>query len=91
MLTRVPPAGDPVAPPRVAFAIGRKLGPAVDRNQVRRRLRAIFSTAAAEGRVPPGAYLAVVRPAAMSASFSQLKADVTTSLDRLVAMDRVAS
>jgi ribonuclease P protein component len=91
MLTRVPPAGDLAAPPSVAFAIGRKLGPAVARNQLRRRLRAIFSAAAAEGRVPPGAYLAVVRPEAMDASFSQLKTDVTTSLDRIVAMDEVAS
>jgi ribonuclease P protein component len=91
MLTRVPPAGDVAAPPRVAFAIGRKLGPAVARNQVRRRLRDIFSTAAAEGRLLPGAYLAVVRPEAMSAPFSQLSSDVATSLDRLVAMAEVAS
>ncbi len=91
MLTRVPPAGDPAAPPRVAFAIGRKLGPAVARNRVRRRLRAIFSTAAAEGRVPPGAYLAVVRPSAISATFSQLSGDVATSLAQLVVMDEGAA
>ena len=91
MLTRVPPTAVSDAPPRVAFAIGRKLGPAVARNRLRRRLRAIFATAAGEGRVPPGAYLAIARPEAMSATFSQLNRDVATSLDRLVAMDRGAA
>ncbi len=37
---------DPSAsPPRVAFAIGRAVGPAVVRNQVRRRLRVLLAAA----------------------------------------------
>src|SRR5216683_8128406 len=33
--------GSPAEPPRVAYAIGRKVGSAVERNRLRRRLRAI--------------------------------------------------
>ena len=80
MLTRVPPAAGSTEPPRVAFAIGRRLGGAVARNRVRRQLRAAFAEAAAEGRVPGGAYLTLVRSPAMSASFSQLRDDVDTAL-----------
>ncbi|HWS46744.1 MAG TPA: ribonuclease P protein component, partial [Acidimicrobiia bacterium] len=35
-------------PPRVAFAVGRAVGPAVTRNRVRRRLRAIVRDASAQ-------------------------------------------
>jgi ribonuclease P protein component len=83
MLTRVPADADVAQPPRVAFAIGAKLGPAVARNRVRRRLRSLFATAVAEGRMPAGAYLAVVRPEGMSAPYAQLEADVATSLAKL--------
>ncbi len=53
-----PGSGDP---PRVAYAVGRKVGPAVVRNRVRRRLR----HAVADHRhllVPGGAYLVIARP-----------------------------
>ncbi|HVN51727.1 MAG TPA: ribonuclease P protein component [Acidimicrobiales bacterium] len=80
VLARVPSPAGSGEPPRVAFAIGRKLGGAVARNRVRRRLRAAFTDAAAAGRVPGGAYLAVVRQPAMTASFDQLRSDVDTAL-----------
>src|SRR5262249_55233724 len=35
--------GDPYLPPRMAYAIGRTVGTAVERNRLRRRLRAIVS------------------------------------------------
>jgi len=84
MLTRVPAGPGAEGPPRVAFAIGRRLGGAVARNRLRRQLRAAFSAAATEGRLPAGAYLAVAREPAMSAPFSQLSADVATCLSLLV-------
>ena len=48
--------------PRLAFAIGRKVGPAVARNRARRRLRVIFAEIAADEPtlVPPGDYLVAV-------------------------------
>lgn len=48
--------------PRLAFAIGRKVGPAVARNRARRRLRVIFAEIAADepSLVPPGDYLVAV-------------------------------
>src|SRR5579862_1355733 len=47
-------------PPRVAFAVGRKVGGAVVRNRVRRRLRALARTSA----LPAGAWLVGVGPGA---------------------------
>jgi ribonuclease P protein component len=53
---------DPDAPgPRVAYAINRTVGGAVDRNRVRRRLRAIVRDA----ELAPGAYLISVAPPAV--------------------------
>jgi len=48
------PATKP-GPPRVAYAIGRQVGGAVERNRLRRRLRAIV--AAAAPNLAPGSYL----------------------------------
>src|ERR1700694_4726853 len=47
--------GDPYQPPRVAYAVGRSVGNAVQRNRLRRRLRAIVSDRAVAWR--PGASL----------------------------------
>ena len=58
-LTWVPGPGD--VPPRVAFAIGRRVGSAVARNRVRRQLRAAATELAPE--LAPGAYLLAYRGA----------------------------
>jgi ribonuclease P protein component len=65
--------GDPSTPPRVAYAVGRRVGPAVVRNRVRRRLRAAAFTHRAELR-PGGAYLFGASPAAATASYAELDA-----------------
>jgi ribonuclease P protein component len=54
---------------RVAFAVGRRVGPAVVRNRVRRRLRA----AVRELDVPPGAYLVAASPGAVGVPYLQLR------------------
>jgi len=65
--------GDPSLPPRVAYAVGRRVGPAVVRNRVRRRLRAV--TLAHRGELRPGgAYLFGATPAAATAPFAELDA-----------------
>ena len=66
-------------PPRVAFAIGRRVGPAVVRNRLRRRLRAVV----AELRPAPGDYLLACDPEAASLPFSDLKALVSKALAAL--------
>lgn len=66
--------------PRVGFVVGRGVGNAVVRNQVRRRLRHLLSD-----RVPqlPAASLLVVRatPVASERSWAQLAVDVDDALE----------
>ena len=64
-------------PPQVAFAIGRSVGPAVVRNRVRRRLRAITRELAVDpAALPPGRYLIGVRPDAATLDYVGLRANV---------------
>ena len=65
-------------PPQVAFAVGRKVGGAVVRNKIRRRLRAIMQEAAPE--LPSGAYLVTAAPAAAQLSFGELRTTVREML-----------
>jgi ribonuclease P protein component len=85
-VTWVPgPVGDP---PRVAFAVGRRVGPAVARNRIRRQLRAVANDLAP--RVAPGAYLVAYR-GARDASFADLRAWIlaaATSAGAVTAGDR---
>lgn len=63
-----------VVPPRVAFAIGRDVGPAVVRNRLRRRLRELVRSATA-GEAPLlacGLLLVGARPSAAERSFAEL-------------------
>lgn len=64
-------------PPRVAFGVGRKVGGAVVRNKVRRRLRAIMTDLARDpSTLPGGTYLLVVRPGVVNVPYVQLAQDV---------------
>ncbi len=68
-----------VGHPRIGFSTGRKLGGAVVRNRVKRRIREAMR---ASDRRPQGAWdiLVVCRPDSAAASYSQL----STALDRLL-------
>jgi len=68
---------DEVAP-RVAYAVGRRVGGAVVRNRLRRRLRA--AVAEIDGSLRPGAYLVAAGPRAVELPFEELKADVTAAM-----------
>lgn len=62
-------------PPRVAFAVGRRVGSAVLRNRIRRQLRAILRCLARSDTefFPSGDYLVRVFPSAASLNFSELE------------------
>jgi ribonuclease P protein component len=64
------PAGND-GPPRVAYAVGRRVGGAVARNRVRRRLRAVVAAEAAV-LAPAHVYLVGAGPAAAKTSYREL-------------------
>ena len=77
-----------MTPPRVGFSVGRAVGPAVVRNRLRRRLRAMSSAAARDGRLPPGTYLlgATTTRASITAvelTFEQLQSEFDLLLNRI--------
>jgi ribonuclease P protein component len=74
------PPGPPLA--RVAFAVPRRVGNAVVRNRVRRRLRAIFAEGGPD-RVPTGAYLVAVRPGVDDLSYRELSEHVQRALTEI--------
>ena len=73
--------GDPAEPPRVAYTIGRRVGSAVARNRVRRRLRMLIREAAPT--LPPGAYLVGIRPEAAALPYEELRSVLLRALERL--------
>ena len=73
-------AGD-LAPPRVAYAVGRRIGPAVQRNLVRRRLRAVVAEFVSE--MPPGAYLLSVGKAAKTPEIGEMRTMMAEALAAL--------
>jgi ribonuclease P protein component len=80
---------DPAASPlRVAFAIGRAVGPAVDRNRLRRRLRHAVRCAASERELRCGWLLIGARPAASEHTFASLRHEVNRLLARAAATSR---
>lgn len=69
------PADDPSAAVRVAYAIGKRVGGAVVRNRLRRRLRAVFAELA-ETDLAPGDYLVGAAPEAAVLTLPELSAQV---------------
>lgn len=66
-------------PPRVAYAVGRGFGTAVERNRARRRLRAAITLEQALLR-DGGAYLLAAERALMTMPFPTLRDHVATVL-----------
>ncbi len=63
--------GPPADPPRVAYSISRKVGPAVTRNLIKRRLRMLARQVSTDLR--PGAYLVTATPATANLSYADLE------------------
>ena len=72
-------------PPRIAYAIGRKVGGAVERNRLRRRLREIVRQLAPSLR--PGAYLIGVTPGVTKLSVGELRTTVTRAIENVGGME----
>ena len=64
----------------VAYAVNRKVGNAVERNLLRRRMRAIVSEQATE--LPTGAYLVRVGLDGTALDFNELKAAMTRAFEK---------
>jgi ribonuclease P protein component len=63
--------------------VSRKVGNAVERNRVRRRLRDIVRRAAVDALRPGRDYVLVGRRSALSRCFDQMAEDLKTALRRL--------
>ena len=86
-VTWLPPSAgalpDAGSPPQVGYAIGKVVGGAVRRNLVRRRLQAVVASVAAD--LAPGTYLIGAGPAAVGATFPDLRAALLDALRRVPA------
>lgn len=70
------------SPPRVAYALGKRVGDAPTRNRLRRRLRAVVRELENE-LVPGSAYLIAARPEAVRMSKTQIEVALTETFRAL--------
>jgi ribonuclease P protein component len=68
---------------RVGFTISRKVGSAVERNRVRRRLKEVVRLAGRAGLPRGHDYVLIGRRAALSLPFEQLSTDFSRAVARL--------
>ena len=65
---------------QVAYAVGRKVGTAVERNRLRRRMRAIVAARSPE--LPVGAYVVRSTAGGPALEFDELKVAMSRALDK---------
>jgi ribonuclease P protein component len=70
--------------PRLAWAIGRRVGPAVTRNRLRRRLRSAAALLDQPEPLAPGSYLVALQPGAADLSYGELRDAFEAALRRAV-------
>ncbi len=80
------PADQPYPAARVGFTVSRRVGNAVARNRVRRRLREIARMIIPAQARPDLDYVLVGRQAALSRDFAALRQDLVEALKRLKAL-----
>ena len=74
---------DDQGPVRVGFTVSRKVGNAVERNRVRRRLREVVRLKSGDALRRGHDYVLIGRRAALSAQFAELTADYQRAIARL--------
>ncbi|MBS1836123.1 MAG: ribonuclease P protein component [Actinobacteria bacterium] len=67
----------------IAMAVGRRVGPAVVRNRLRRQIRAVLFELDRRRPLRTGWYLVIVHPSARGRSSTELSRDLSTALERL--------
>lgn len=72
-----------ISGPRYGFTITKKLGGAVDRNRIRRRLKAALEAISPDAAKPDFDYVVVARRAALDRPFESLKADFSSALHHI--------
>jgi ribonuclease P protein component len=77
------------APSRVGFTVSRKVGNAVERNRVRRRLRDIVRRSAALPSASGHDYVLIGRRAALELPFDRMMAEFAGALKRVHGKPRV--
>ena len=82
----VPADFAPAAAVRVGFTVSRKVGNAVERNRVRRRLREVARLVIPAQARPDLDYVLVGRQAALRRDFAVLRQDLVEALKRLKAL-----
>jgi ribonuclease P protein component len=80
---RARPAGEQVPGARFGFTVSKKVGSAVVRNRVRRRLRALVAALGPEHVRADFDYVLIARPGAAERSYPELAADLDQALDRV--------
>ncbi len=70
-------------PPRVGFTVTKKIGTAVVRNRLKRRLRALAQAEMAQRAVPGCDYVLIGRSAGLTKNFAQMQADLARGLGKL--------
>jgi ribonuclease P protein component len=85
LILQVRPQDSGAAPPaiRVGFTVSRKVGNAVTRNRVRRRLRAAAEAVLTEHAAPGHDYVVIGRGNTVRRPFAALNDDFETALRRL--------
>jgi ribonuclease P protein component len=70
-------------PSRVGFTVSKKVGNAVERNRIRRRLREVVRHAADDAARPGRDYVVIGRRAGLNAPFGGMLEDFKSALQRL--------
>ena len=86
VLQAAPVPVDQPPPVRVGFTVSKKVGNAVVRNRVRRRLREIARQVIPERARPDLDYVLIGRQAALERDFDLMRRDLVEALGRLKAL-----
>lgn len=84
------PSSDGGRPPRFGFTVTKKIGNAVVRNRIRRRLREVVRLSFANIAAPGTDYVLIGRRAALSLPFDRLVDDLRSGLGVIGRPDRDA-